>query len=68
MTRRQRLALLLKDAGWWLLRSLGLMAFLLLDFIWSVGFAIGVWLLSDLCGYWQAWKWKREQQKSPRIK
>lgn len=60
-----RLLILLKDCGWWVLRGLGLIAFLLLDFIWSVGFAIFVWLFCDVHGWWKAWQWRRTHRGKP---
>ena len=54
-----RLLILLKDCGWWVLRKLGLVLFYVIDLLWSIGFAFGVWLLTDLPASVEAWKWKR---------
>lgn len=59
---RARLAVLLKDSGWLVLRRLGLIAFLIFDAIWSLGFAIAVWVMCDLPAGIEAWKWQRRRR------
>ena len=63
---RARLAALLKDAGWWVLRRIGLIAFLIFDAIWSLGFAIAVFVMCDLPAGIEAWKWRRARRRNGR--